>query len=253
MTTSSLVDQLRGQLPGFGTGCELMVIMPVYNEQASLRKEVLEWFQEIENWTSRFIFVAIDDGSIDNSLLKLQQLQCQLGSRLEMVSRSNKGHGQTCIEGYRMAIERGIPFVFQIDSDGQCDPQYFHQLWRKRENYDVIYGYRKGRDDGYRRILASALLKLSILLIKCVWCVDANAPYRLMRTETLHRHLPEIPSDFVLANVALAVLLKKDRTLRHHAVPIHFRERYGGEPSVPFAKFGVKALELFGQLRDLRG
>ena len=30
---------------------ELAIILPVYNEQASVRKVVLEWFQEIENWT----------------------------------------------------------------------------------------------------------------------------------------------------------------------------------------------------------
>ncbi|GEM_PF-4003278 len=36
---------------------DLIVVMPVYNEQASVRKVVQEWFTEIENWTENFIIV----------------------------------------------------------------------------------------------------------------------------------------------------------------------------------------------------
>jgi glycosyltransferase involved in cell wall biosynthesis len=33
---------------------ELAIIMPVYNEQASIRKVVTKWFHEIENYKSVF-------------------------------------------------------------------------------------------------------------------------------------------------------------------------------------------------------
>jgi len=39
------------------TNPELIVVMPVYNEQVSVRKVVQEWFTEIENWTENFIIV----------------------------------------------------------------------------------------------------------------------------------------------------------------------------------------------------
>ena len=54
---------------------EIMLIMPVYNEQASVRKVVHEWFQEIENWTENFVFLAINDGSTDDTQIVLQRLQ----------------------------------------------------------------------------------------------------------------------------------------------------------------------------------
>ena len=47
---------------------ELLIVMPVYNEQASVRKAVGEWFNEVENWTENFVFLAIDDGSRDETL-----------------------------------------------------------------------------------------------------------------------------------------------------------------------------------------
>lgn len=234
-----------------GATPELIVIMPVFNEQASVRKVVMEWFQEIENWTENFIFLAIDDGSTDGSLGILNRLRAQLGMRFEIISRENRGHGQSCVQGYREAVNRSIPFVLQIDSDGQCDPQYFFRFWRAREQNDVIYGKRTRRDDGWRRVLASLVLKFSLLLVGWVWLVDANVPYRLMRTKILLGKLERLPADFFLANVGLAVLLRRSQDIRHQWIPIRFRERYGGEPSVKLSKFGNKALELLAQLRRI--
>jgi dolichol-phosphate mannosyltransferase len=231
---------------------ELMVVMPVYNEQASVRKVVQEWFLEIENWTGNFVFLAIDDGSKDGSRRILERLREKHGERLEILSRENRGHGQSCIQGYHIAVERQAEYVMQIDSDGQCDPQFFFKLWRMRENCDVIYGVRKRRDDGWRRLVASRILQLVILGAIGVWCADANTPYRLMRCAAIRPHLGKIPRQFILANVGLAAILRRDRSLQQGTVSIRFRERYGGEPSVPMSKFGAHASELIRNLRSLR-
>lgn len=230
---------------------ELLFVMPVYNEQASVRKVVMEWINEVQNWTENFAFLAINDGSTDGTLPILRRLRDQFDERFEIRDQHNMGHGQSCITGYRSACEREIPFVFQIDSDGQCDPQYFFRFWRQRNGFDVIYGKRVRRDDGWRRVLASHALRATLLLTAGANCVDANVPYRLMRTERLQSTLELIPTDFSLANVALAVLLRRDQSWRHGSVPIRFRERYGGEPSVRLGRFGEKAAELIGQLAKL--
>jgi len=228
---------------------ELMIVMPVFNEQASVRKVVLEWFHEVENWTEDFVFMAINDGSTDRTAHILTRLRNQLGPRLEILDQANIGHGQSCLVGYRETCRRNIPYVFQIDSDGQCDPQYFFRFWREREKFDIIYGHRKKREDGWRRVVASHVLRATLLLGAGANCIDANVPYRLMRTAGLTPILGRIPADFFLANVALAVLLRREKSWRHSLIPIRFRERYGGEPSVGLGKFGEKARELLSQLR----
>jgi len=230
---------------------DLMIVMPVYNEQASVRKVVMEWFQEVENWTESFVFLAINDGSTDGTDRILQRLRSQLGSRFEIRNQENIGHGQSCIAGYREACRRCIPYVFQIDSDGQCDPQYFFRIWRQRDNYDVVYGNRTRREDGWRRVVSSQILRAALMLTARVNCIDANVPYRLMRTERLAASLDRIPENFFLANVALAVLLRRTPGWRHSWVPITFRERYGGEPSVALQSFGYRAVELGKQLGAL--
>ncbi len=228
---------------------ELALVMPVYNEEASVRKVVDEWFREVENWTEDFVFLAINDGSTDNSLRVLQQLRQALGERFIIHDQVNRGHGQSCLEGYRIAARMGARYIFQLDSDGQCDPQYFFRLWKVREQYDVIYGVRTRRDDGIFRLVVSMVLRIFILFLFKVFCPDANVPYRLMRTRAVSATVNMLPADFYLANVGLAILLKKDKTIRHGYVPIRFRERYGGEPSVPPQVFARKAMDLY---RDMR-
>ncbi|MEI7780295.1 MAG: glycosyltransferase family 2 protein [Planctomycetota bacterium] len=233
-----------------GTATELLVVMPVYNEEASVRKVVLEWFQEIQCWTENFIFLAIDDGSKDGTSAVLERLREQLGTRLQVISRHNRGHGQSCLEGYLHGCAVGIPWILQIDSDGQCDPAYFYRFWRCRERYQVIYGYRWWRSDGLRRVVASTVLRLTVLAFARALCPDANVPYRLLRTNGLAPIVAAIPRDFFLANVALAILLRRHRWSEHF-VPIRFRDRYAGTPSVKLTKFGGKAQELIRQIAAL--
>jgi dolichol-phosphate mannosyltransferase len=228
---------------------ELLILMPVYNEEVCIRRVVLEWFDEVSSWTENFRILVIDDGSKDQTHAILLGLQESLGSRLEVLSRENRGHGQSCIQGYRIASERQIPFVLQLDSDGQCDTKYFYKFWRARKRFDVVYGDRVKRDDGWKRTLASWILRFTILLTSGAWCVDPNVPYRMMKTSLLPSHLKKISSDFFLANVALAVHLRKDDDIKHGRIPIRFRERYGGEPSVRLNQFGNRASQLIRQIR----
>ena len=230
---------------------DLLIIVPVYNEQASVAAVIGEWLPAVAAQVARFRFLVIDDGSTDGTRAVLEALRARYGERLEIISRPNRGHGQTCLEGYRIALARGVPFVFQIDSDGQCDPRFFGALWARRYDFDVLYGRRTRRDDGWRRMLASVVVRWLLLGLCRVNCVDANVPYRLMRTAALGPALARIPPDFVLANIALAVFLKRDSHLRHGSVPIRFRARGSGEPSVPLGQFASKAGELCRQLRAL--
>jgi dolichol-phosphate mannosyltransferase len=237
--------------PGEALSPELVVVIPVYNEQPSLRKVIREWYLEIENWTEDFLILVMNDGSTDRSPDIVGRLQEQLGDRIRLHTHTNRGHGLTCLAGYERALAMGARYVFQIDSDGQCDPQYFFRVWRLRERFQVVYGWRKTRDDGWRRVLASRLLRMVVLATAGVWCVDANTPYRLMHASVLTEPVARLKATRVdLTNIGLAVLLKK-MSVTHGTVPIRFRERYGGEPSVRLGQFGAKAVELVRQLRGM--
>jgi dolichol-phosphate mannosyltransferase len=229
----------------------LYIIIPVYNEEASIKKVILEWVTELDGWMDEFRILVVDDGSTDKTPAILKSLSERFPRQVEVLTKANAGHGQACLTGYREAAARGAEFVLQIDSDGQCDPQYFHRLWRMRERFDVIYGVRKRRDDGWRRVFASFVLKIFLLVLFQKHCRDSNVPYRLMRVERARPAWEKIGPEFNLVNIALSLILEADPKVRAGYVPIRFRERYGGEPKVKVGQFYKRALELRGQLAHL--
>lgn len=230
---------------------ELLVALPVYNESASIRDVVGNWMAALDSAVGSYVILAINDGSTDHSGEILEELRSACGDRLEVRSRDNRGHGQSCLEAYLVALERGIPYILQIDSDGQSDPRYVRGFWERRGDFDVIYGKRR-RLDGLARIIASLALRVLLRLLEGVDCVDANVPYRLMNTCACEQAIRAIPPVVSLANVALAVLLKRNPEIRHGTIAVDFPPRCGGEPSVPLSRFIVKGYELFAQLRKLR-
>ena len=230
---------------------ELLIVMPVFNEEGCVESVLQEWTREFDRSGIDFCLLLIDDGSTDGTPAILERWVREHGAgRAEIISRANRGHGQTCLEGYRRACGQGVPWVFQIDSDGQCEPSYFPALWEQRRGHEVVYGRRARRRDGWKRVLASALVRKVVKLATGADCIDANVPYRLMSTTNLLPLVDSIPGNFDLANIALAVQIQR-AGWRETSVPIVFRPRAGGEPSVPLSRFARKAFELFFQLRQL--
>lgn len=230
---------------------ELLVVLPVHNEQESIGAVISDWTAALDRTKADYAILAIDDGSTDGTAVALLQLKLQYSPRLRVITQPNLGHGQSCLKGYRYAESVGAQRVLQIDSDGQCDPQFFPSLWELRHRCDVVYGERAHRDDGFARVVVSGTLRWMLRLAFRVDCCDANVPYRLMRTDVIQNAVARIPAGFHLANVALALLLAQDQAVTHGFVPIRFRRRHGGEPSVRWWAFARRGVELYFDLRAL--
>jgi len=83
-----------------------------------------EWRAELERTVGagRFLILVVDDGSNDATPSRLAELGWP---ELRVHRHSNRGHGQSCLVGYIEANRTGASWVFQIDSDGQCEPAGF--------------------------------------------------------------------------------------------------------------------------------
>jgi dolichol-phosphate mannosyltransferase len=229
---------------------ELQVVMPVYNEESSVEKVIREWCAGLDACAISYQLVAIDDGSTDGTAKVLGTLERSLGSRLKVVRQENAGHGAAILRGYQSAVQSGVAWIFQIDSDGQCDPVYFPQLWKERRDYDIIAGYRTRREDGYSRTLVSLVLRLFLLVLFRTYCRDANVPYRLMRAAAIAPLLEKIRPNCFFTNVALSVLARRFR-LKQKFIPITFRDRHAGSSTISYAQLVGHAAELYRNLKNL--
>ncbi len=230
---------------------KLYVVMPVYNEQDSIAAVVREWKQRLSEVAPDHRLLILNDGSKDRTAQVLAELAATT-SGVEVINKPNSGHGRTCIKGYNEAIARGAGWIFQIDSDGQCDPQYFAAVWKERGSHPAVFGKRVDRDDGLARKVISWFCRLATHVATGVPVRDPNVPYRLMRADVLGAAIEDFPEDFGLANILVAVVLQKGLGRRMGFVPIGFRDRTGGEPSVKWMKFVTEGWKLYTALLTKR-
>lgn len=230
---------------------KIYFILPAYNEEENIKNVVEEWYEVIEKLIQQGAdpeskLVIINDGSKDNTYKVMQEL-AENRPYFKPVTKTNGGHGSTVLYGYHMAIEAGVDYIFQTDSDGQTIPDEFYQFWDIREQYDMVIGARTHRQDGISRIIVTKVLKVVIWMFFHARVRDANAPFRLIKVDTLKKYIHLIPKDFNLSNVIMTVIFtKKNAKLKY--IPITFRPRQGGVNSInipKIIKIGQKAVSDF--------
>jgi len=232
----------------------LAVVIPVYNESATIEHVISSWSQELAKTGADYQFILLNDGSTDKTLDVLINLEKEQPHRIVVVDKPNSGHGRTCRLGYDAAVASPrVEWVLQIDSDGQCDPAYFSEFWRNRHQADCVFGRRLARDDGFARAMTSKICKLGATLLGGKDMVDPNVPYRLMRRETLAGALQMIPASFDIHNVAITFVLKRNPELRWHYVPIRFLARQGGSNSINLLNVAHLGASMLFDLAKLKG
>ena len=227
----------------------LWVVVPTYNEEESIVPVIEEWLPVLRKNVPSFVLCFLDDGSKDRSSAILDGLKAKI-PELQVVHKKNSGHGQTCIEGFRLACRSGADWVLQIDSDGQSNAEHFADFWNARITSPIWLGQRFGRKDGLFRIVVSKSASVTIWLASGVWVRDANVPFRLIRCDLLSEILPDVPGTFYLANILLSVLLEERFGISW--IPISFPQRLGGTPSTKASSFIKRGWELYWELRRFK-
>ena len=128
---------------------DLSVVVPVRNEADNLAPLMGEISQALEGLYA-FEFIYVDDGSTDDTLLRLKELGHEY-PRLRVL-RHRKGHGQSSalLTGIRAA--RGGT-VATLDGDGQNDPTDLPHLLEtltellRGNPAAMVVGHRKHRKD----------------------------------------------------------------------------------------------------------
>ena len=230
---------------------KLFIVIPAYNEEENIRQVVEDWYPIVEkhNGEGESRLLIIDDGSKDSTFEILKS--CAEDKPLLLpLTKQNGGHGATVLYGYHYALDHDADYIFQTDSDGQTLPEEFEPFWAERENYDMVIGWRRGRQDGGSRVFVTKTLKAVIKVCFGVSVTDANTPYRLMKAETMRRYIDLIPKDFNLSNVLLTVVYtKKGCTVKY--IPITFRPRQGGVNSINMKKIIKIGRQALSDFRDI--
>jgi polyisoprenyl-phosphate glycosyltransferase len=138
--------------PGAGSPCRsLALVIPVLNEAMGLDPLLARLLPILESIDITWSIVFVDDGSTDDTLAKLRQLNAA-DPRIGAIALSrNFGKEIAVAAGLRYAAGDGVVIM---DSDLQHPPETIATFVAKwREGHDVIYGERIDRsaDSAWRR------------------------------------------------------------------------------------------------------
>lgn len=166
-------------------------IVPVYNEESVITEFLSELLQTLQNLTTHFEIIVIDDGSVDQTVQKLMPFIEQGTVKLLALSRNF---------GKEAALTAGIDHcqgevAILLDADFQHPLDMlpvFLSNWAS--GYDMVYGVRRDRmlDTSYKRIFARLFYTLMHQITK--EDIPANAgDFRLLDKKIVQalRSFPE--------------------------------------------------------------
>lgn len=181
----------------------LYIVMPAYNEEENIKAVIEQWYQLLEGKADDSRLVIADSGSKDKTHEILMELKSVKYPKIEILSDTNQFHGPKVIALYNYAIKNNADFIFQTDSDGQTNPAEFEDFWKDRNKYSGVFGNRTVREDGNDRAFVEHTVCTLLRMYFGVKIPDANAPFRLMKAETVKKYLYRMPSEYNLPNIMM--------------------------------------------------
>jgi glycosyltransferase involved in cell wall biosynthesis len=218
---------------------KLSVVMPVYNEQATLQEvvaQVLAVPLEIE-------LLCVDDGSTDNSREILSNLQAVHPQLRVLLQPRNMGKGA--------ALRRGIQeatgdYVIIQDADLEYDPTEYPQLLAPliQGKADVVYGSRFIGGGSHRVLyfwhsVGNSILTLLSNIATNMNMTDMETCYKVFRREII-QSIPIHENRFGFEPEVTVKIAK--RHLRVYEVGISYRGRTYEEGKKIGWKDGFRAL-----------
>ncbi|MFH1861746.1 MAG: glycosyltransferase family 2 protein [bacterium] len=176
----------------------ISVVIPLYNEEESLRELYSLLSQYLSPWDKCEI-IFVDDGSTDGSFQVLKSLH-QQDHRIRVISfRKNFGKSAALDAGFRAA--KG-DYIITMDADLQDDPAEIPNLIAKiEEGYDLVSGWKKKRRDPISKTIPSRLFNRITGWFTGLRIHDFNCGLKAYRREVverlpvygeLHRFLPAL-------------------------------------------------------------
>ena len=120
-------------------GLGVLIITPTYNERENLSQFLAGVFGVL----SQAHVLIVDDNSPDGTGDLAEQF-AQDDERIHVLRRPGKmGLGTAYLDGFKFALDKGYPFIFEMDADLSHDPGYLPDfLARFNEGADLVIGSR---------------------------------------------------------------------------------------------------------------
>ena len=216
----------------------LSVVMPVYNEENTIRRIVDMVLARPEVGE----LIVVDDASRDSSWEKLQSFAGN--DRVKLLRQEvNQGKGAALIRGFAAATH---PYVIVQDADFEYDPEDYPLVLQPLVNgkAEAVYGARFMNTPGqvryFKHEMGNKFLTFMSNLFSDIHLSDMETCYKCFRREVIQNL--RLTSRRFGIEVELTAKLARSRKLRIWEVPISYRPRNYGEGKKIGVRDGFAAL-----------
>lgn len=142
----------------------ISLVIPIYNEEAIIDELLGRSLAILKEINRPFEIIIVDDGSKDDSLLKLMEHR-KKDARVKVVELSrNFGHQAAFTAGIKRSKGE---YTVMMDGDLQDTPELIKDMFEKMKSgsFDIVNGYRKSRTEkGFRGLMFFLFHKLFALV-----------------------------------------------------------------------------------------
>ena len=204
---------------------ELTVVMPAYNEEERIYRNLLEAARQIEKFEPSFRIVVVNDGSLDHTDAEVHRAMAQ-DSRIGLITyKHNEGKGYAVRRGMLAARS---PYVAFLDSDLELPPYLLADfLSEARKGADVVIGSKMHPDSKLEYPLMRRILSVGYYIyLKVLFGMklrDTQTGIKLFRTSCIRPILEATHA--VKFSFDIEILARASRlglTIKEMPVVVHF-------------------------------
>ncbi|MCX8026885.1 MAG: glycosyltransferase family 2 protein [Thermodesulfovibrionales bacterium] len=234
----------------------ISVVIPLYNEEQNIKILHQALTETLSNIEHDYEIIYIDDGSTDETLNILEEIQSKDNKVMVLSLRRNFGQTAAFAAGFDFA--RG-DIVITMDGDMQNDPKDIPKFIEAIKGYDIVSGWRKDRKDPFlTRRLPSMIANWLISKVTGVKLHDYGCSLKAYRRDVvknlklygeMHRFIPAVASWY-------GVRIKEVETIHHPR--LHGKSKYGISRTIKvlldlitvkfLQSFSTKPIQFFGPL-----
>lgn len=237
---------------------DFSIVIPVYNEEESLRELVQNIKRAFGKIKKTYEIVFVDDGSSDRTLEILKLLARENRNMKIFSFRRNLGKSPALMLGFSKASGK---FIVTMDGDLQDDPINISELHQKlvRGNVDLVTGWRKDRKDSIFKKISSYLFNTIVSVLFGKKLHDLNGGLKIYKAELarelriyggMHRFIPVIAHElgYTIAEKEIVHHARKYGISKYKSskiftdipdlITIYFIMKYNSRPLHFFGKIG---------------
>ncbi|MDP6460424.1 MAG: glycosyltransferase family 2 protein, partial [Gemmatimonadota bacterium] len=213
--------------PPPGVGRKISVVLPAYNEEESIERQV----RSVDSVLREFRFedyevIVVDDGSADRTGEILEGLREEVPKLRTLVHETNRGYAKALATGFGGAA---MPLVFYTDADNQFDIREIKNFLAAIDDYEIVCGFRIYRFDPLSRLILSWGYNLLVRILFRIRVRDVDCAFKLFRREvfdTIH-----VESDKFFVDTEILAKASRQK-MRMTEIGVRHFPREAGESTV---------------------